>query len=502
MKKSILVKNTYLNFFGQVIPLVWGVICIPFIIKGIGQDRFGILALAWSIIFYFSLFDMGLGRATTKFVSEYLGKEEIEKLPSIIWTGLLFNILLGVLGGTILAIITPFLVTTILNIPPPLVAETYKTFLILAVSVPVLTSSLSLRGVLEGYQRFDLVNAVKAPASSMNFLIPALTIPLGFHLPEIVLCLLVTRLCAMFVYLILCFKVSPTLRKNFHIEKKNVRILFSFGLWISVSSVVGPIFVYLDRFLIGSFLTIEAVTFYTVPHEIVTKLWIFPKSLVIAIFPLFSSLGIKLAKEIGDIYAKALKYLLLIMGAVILILVLFAEELIQIWVGFEFVQRSTLTFQILAVGILINSLSRVSFTLLQGIGRPDIPAKFHLLELPIYLVAAWFLIGRFGITGAALAWTLRVGLDAVLLFGATWRLIPRTRSALTQKGMVRTLLSYCCLSILSIFALVYQTPLVIKIFIVIILLLIFYSIAWKYLLDSEEKTFLVASIGSLKRGLK
>jgi len=502
MKEKSLAWNTSLNFLGQAVPTVWGIICIPFIIKGLGPERFGILALAWSIIVYFSLFDLGLGQATTKFVSEYLGKKEKEKLPSIIWTALFFNVLLGLTGGIIFALTTPFLVTKVLNIPAHLLEESYKTFLILAASVPVLTSSLALRGVLEGYQRFDLVNAVKAPASSMNFLIPAFAIPLGFNLPEIVLFLLIARLCAMFIYLILCFKISPNLKKKFSFDKKLIRTIFTFGLWITVSNIVGPITVYLDRFLIGSLLTIEAVTFYTAPHEIVTKLWILPKSLVLTVFPVFSSLGIKLTKELGDIYAKALKYLLLIMGAMILVLVLFAEEILQIWVGFEFVQRSTLVFQILALGILLNSLARVPFTLYQGIGRPDIPAKFHLLELPIYIILAWFLIRKFGITGAALAWTIRVGLDTILLFVASWRRIPFTRPALTQKGMIGTIISYCCLSALSIPTLVFHPPLLIKIFIVIILLSVFYAVVWKYLLDSTEKTFISSTINSLKRGFK
>ena len=46
-------------------------------------------------------------------------------------------------------------------------------------------------------------------------------------------------------------------------------------------------------------------------------------------------------------------------------------------------------------------------------------AKLGLLELVIHLPVAWVLISRFGVTGAALAWTIRVTLDAALLFLAS-----------------------------------------------------------------------------------
>ena len=105
-----LARNTLLNFAGQIFPLIIGVVTIPFIIKGLGTERFGILSLIWVVIGYFSLFDMGLGRATTKFVSELLGKKEIGRLPTVVWTSLLFNTLLGIIGGVVLAAITSPLV--------------------------------------------------------------------------------------------------------------------------------------------------------------------------------------------------------------------------------------------------------------------------------------------------------------------------------------------------------------------------------------------------------
>jgi O-antigen/teichoic acid export membrane protein len=41
------------------------------------------------------------------------------------------------------------------------------------------------------------------------------------------------------------------------------------------------------------------------------------------------------------------------------------------------------------------------------------------MELIIHLPLAWLLIVHFGIVGAAVAWTIRVSIDACLLFWAT-----------------------------------------------------------------------------------
>jgi hypothetical protein len=46
-----------------------------------------------------------------------------------------------------------------------------------------------------------------------------------------------------------------------------------------------------------------------------------------------------------------------------------------------------------------------------------------MIELLIHLPIAWWLIHKFGVTGAAIAWTIRVTFDAGLLFTALSRLL-------------------------------------------------------------------------------
>ena len=68
-----MVKNALLNLLGAALPLLVGILTIPYVVRGLGMERFGILSLAWVILGYFALFDFGLGRATTKFVAEAVG---------------------------------------------------------------------------------------------------------------------------------------------------------------------------------------------------------------------------------------------------------------------------------------------------------------------------------------------------------------------------------------------------------------------------------------------
>ncbi len=436
ISSGLLARNTLLNFIGQAVPLLVGVVTIPFIVRGLGTERFGLLSLAWVILGYFSFFDLGLGWATTKFVAEALGKGEEDQIPSLVWTAVTAQAILGAIGAIVLAGITPLLVERILKIPLELLTEAKATFYFLALSVPVVLVSGSFRGVLEATQRFDLVNAVKIPVSALTFLLPLIGLWLGFSLPGIVALILLARVGALVVFAVINFRISPRLRKYsapFYFFSR----LISFGGWITVSSVINPILTYFDRFLIGSLVSMDAAAYYAAPHEAITRLQIIPSSLTATLFPAFSTLeGTKDRQKIAALFARSVKYILLVLGPVVITVLIFAEEILQLWLGQEFAKESTAVMQILGLGILVNSLAYVPSTFLSGTGRADIPAKLRLLEFPIYIAIAWLLVKQWKIQGAAGAWTLRVTLDAFLLFRAAFKIYRIAPRLLALNGTV------------------------------------------------------------------
>jgi len=497
IKGSALARNALLNFLGQGILVLIGIVTIPFIIRGLGVDRFGLLSLAWVVLGYFTAFDLGMGRATTKYIAEALGKGHDGQVPEFLWTAVTIQGIFGLGGALLLWAITPFLVTRVLNIPPELTAEARNTFYMLAPGIPVVLIFGSFSGALEALQRFNLVNAVRVPSSVLTFLLPLAGLGLGFGLPGIVALLLVARFIALLFLLAIDLRVLPQIRK-FSASFTIFYHLFAYGGWVTVSGIIGPILVYLDRVLIGSPLTIAAVSFYTAPYEAVTRLWIIPFSLTMTLFPAFSTLeGSGDRHRIGVLFGRSIKYTLLALGPITVLLVLFAKEALQIWLGGDFPLASSTVLQFLAVGVLINSLAQVSYALLQGVGRPDITAKFHLLELPIYIGIAWFSIRHWGIAGAGAAWTFRVTVDAILLFLATFRICRFPPGVLRAGGLK---LSILALSLLAGIAfgtkiLAEGFPLSIQIFLFAAILALFSRVLWKNLLDESDRGMIFKMIG-------
>lgn len=130
-------KNTVYNLLGYGIPLLVAVVLIPSLIKGLGEEKFGILSLCWIVIGYFSFLDFGIGRALTKIVAEKIGLNKTEEVPGLFWTSIFLMFAVSLVGIVTLIIFTPSLVNSISKISEELHEETINTFYVLAASVLV-----------------------------------------------------------------------------------------------------------------------------------------------------------------------------------------------------------------------------------------------------------------------------------------------------------------------------------------------------------------------------
>jgi O-antigen/teichoic acid export membrane protein len=297
-----------------------------------------------------------------------------------------------------------------------------------------------------------------------------------------------SRVIALAAHFFLCLRLCPALGRTLAFNRSLVRSLLGFGGWVTLSAAIVPILTYFDRFLIGSLLSVAAVGYYTPPYTISSRLTILPASLSATLLPGFSaSAGRGDGQWVKNALVRSLKCLILIVGPATLLLAFFARPVLTLWVGPKFAAEGSLVLQILAIGLLANSLTYVPFSLLQGVGRPDVTAKLQLVEFPLCIGLIWFLVARFGLPGAALAWTIRVCLEFLMLIvAACW--LTRTPARLLAGGdLLQGVLTLAALA--AGLAVLHASTQVLVTDACFTLLLIagFLLGAWRYVLDAEER---------------
>lgn len=410
-------KNAAWNMLGMGAPLLVAAVAIPYIVKHAGVEAFGVLTMVWALIGYFSLFDFGLGRALTQKIAVEISLGEYENIPDIAKSGLIFTAIAGAIGALILIFLSHSLAYQWLKISAGLQHEAFLALIVSGFGIPLTTLATGQRGILEAYEDFKNVNIARMLLGTANFGLPAASV---YFFSSSLVWMVVSLVCARLAN-VLAFSslVNARLKRGWWIRgawsTEKFKNLLSFGAWITVSNVISPLMVTADRFIISGIVGAAMVAYYSVPAEMMQRVLIVPAAIATALFPRFTALH-KVAPNEGEkIYKKSMLFLCAVMSAVCLVIVVLSREGLSLWLGKAFSDRAWVVVDILAIGIFFNGMAQLPFARVQAAGRVDVTAKFHVLELCLYVPVLVLLAEKYGLNGAAVAWSLRAAMDFLML---------------------------------------------------------------------------------------
>jgi O-antigen/teichoic acid export membrane protein len=204
------------------------------------------------------------------------------------------------------------------------------------------------------------------------------------------------------------------------------------------------------------------------------------------LFPAFSTNLANDRPRAIRLYHRGLRYMFVALFPVVLIGMALAPIGFRLWLGNDFAVHSASVFQWLAAAVFINCLANIPFAYLQALGRPDLTAKFHLAELPVYAVLLILMIHRYGILGAAIAWFVRIVIDSTLLFIAAHR-----RQAVLRAAEVNLCLA--AVALLGIAAAL-SSHLSLAATYAGVATVLFLAAAWRWALRPDERAFLLSRV--------
>lgn len=417
---SSLVRHTVYNAAGLVAPIVSAIVAIPILIHMLGADRFGILTLVWAIVNYFGIFDLGLGRALTLQLAILFSKGRDHEVNELVCTTLVALLALGLLAGGILLASTPLILVQVSGKVDQ--GEIVGTVAAMACALPFIVVTTGVRGALEAKSAFGILNAIRIPMGIVNFALPVAIAVLGAgRLDDISWSLAAARVFGLVLHAYFLVRLFPLLLTAGKVRWGWLKTLLANGGWMTVSNIAGPLMGYLDRFIVGFLISAASVAYYATPQELILKVYVIPGALTAVLFPAFAS------NQSGSrsLYQKSLWSMGAILAPGCAVGFFGAHQILSLWVSVSFADQSYRTMQILMLGVACGAMSAIPYTYLQAIGRSNLTAISHVIQLPAFLVGSYLLTSKWGIEGAATAWSARLAIDAIVLFVAAHLLPPR-----------------------------------------------------------------------------
>ncbi len=408
--------NTYYNLAGNLVPVAVSLITVPLYLHLIGDARYGIIAIVWMFLGYFGFFDLGLSRATANRIAQLHEAPAIER-ERVFWTALGLNASFGVIGGLVLYFVAGFMLAHFFTMPSELRGEVLSTMPWLAAMVPLATMSGVLTGAIEARERFLSLNIIQVAGTILLQTAPLVVANIhGPSLRWIIPAAILANATSAVALMILAAKVLP-IHGAVGFSRAQVKPLLVYGVWVTVTNLVGPILATFDRILVGFVLGASSLAYYTVGYNLANRATVLPGALMRSLFPRLSMQTDEY--ETKRLSGEAARVIITLMTPLIVLGICLMKPFLSLWISDGFAAKSAPVGEMILLGVWINSLAFVPYTQLQARGRPHLVATFHAIELVPFLLVLWIGLSTMGLIGAATAWSLRVVVDAALLFWAS-----------------------------------------------------------------------------------
>jgi len=405
------IRNFLYNNLGVLFPIISTLLSVPIFLELFGQDRYGVLIIFWLITGYLGIFDLGLGSAVTILLSRASASRAVIK-QKYIEAGILISFCIGLLSTVVLMLSINQTTVEVIGIPLELYSEFRYSIFLLLIIVPLSTMGSILCGAHAAKENFKIINLSNIMLTVFYQWMPIIACTI--YPPSISTIIFSATIAKIIQF---CFLLKGINNLSFQLWKirpnvREVKVLLGIGGWLSISKICAPLISAADRYVISGTLGVALVASYNLPYQIAEKIALFATTITTLIVPKLSKKEGAYKVRVSVISQYIMAWLSISSNFVGCLLI---YPFLNYWVGEHVQINFGIVPSFLILGFSMNILAYVPFTHMQTNGRGKVAALIHLLELPVYIVFSIVFTVKFGITGMAIIFVIRILVDTLLM---------------------------------------------------------------------------------------
>jgi O-antigen/teichoic acid export membrane protein len=385
----------------------WGITSLltllttPFFVQKLTVEGYGVYALLTGLVGYYGLLDLGLGQGIIQAVAESRARGDQESTYSAIDAALLVQVVTGLIGSGALVFLSDSILS-LLRVPPALLSDAKVGLYAAALGFFFTMLSGTMSSVVMGLERFDVSGAVNTTSSVLLTLVTVVVLYRGGGVGQVLIVTVWFAFAGCVAYFVAVRKLLRGWRFSLWVKPQGLRNLFSFSAYLFVSRLSSLFSTHLVRFIVSAILGPAAVTLYVVSWRLVNGFGGLLANASGVLFPYASALGAQKGPEaIRRVYGEASRLFASVSVPVYLVLAVFAEPILTLWVGPGLAQEAWPVLSLLSLSTLLGSLSTVPNLISMGLGYTKPIGLFSVASVAFYAVLLPVCTRQWGVEGTA-----------------------------------------------------------------------------------------------------
>lgn len=439
-----LARNSLYFAIKSAIALALMLLVMPYAIRVLGKEVYGIWALAGVVTSYAQLSDFGIAESVIKYAAEYRARRDGAAINRLINTVIVTHLLLALVVGWLLWLLLPFVASNILRIPLSLQEEAVLIFRLSVVVFFVNMVTGVFASLIIATQQMGYVTTVNIISACMGALGAIVFLSQGFGLRGLIMTNAGVALIAAILNVWFAYRLTPGLRINpvRWADKGMFKHILGYSWKTQTSNLAQLLIFQFDRILLSRYLGLEAVTYYEVGSNAAMYVRTFVMALFSPILPAASELQANEERQLlVGLYQRAFKFAVLIAVPLLFLVAGLAYPFVSLWMGAGF-ELSALTLQLLMPIYLVNILTGPGMFLLNGIGSPEVAMRAAVIAGITNLFFCLTLIKTVGYFGLIAGIGISLLIAAFYFFTSLHRSLPELGRGMYWVALLKPLL-YC-----------------------------------------------------------
>lgn len=406
--KGRFMSSAFWNLAGFLASTGIMLLTIPYIVRTLGLENYGIFGLINAFVAPVGLIGLGIAPSIIRGVASHRDGDfkSRETTLKYVQTGTAVSILIGTVGGVIIAMLGPWLFATIF--PKLLISRTVLVLCFAFVGVQWFSNQLcgTWSAAAIGLQEYRYTAIGQ---TTQNMLITGMGVSalwLGFGLVGYVLAVTLARTLMVGYWMCVTAKLlrmaSLFPKFEFEIAKSSIR----FGAWFSLAEIGKILGTEAQQYIAGLLLGPAAVGVFNITNRVMTTMYSVNGKILEVLFPHFSSQAHLPAEN-------RLKNLMLAVGGCSLIstatmgpLAAVAFPLLELWMNPKIALQGHRLLQLLCLGGLFISLSGPVYFFLLADGKSRVTASISLLVGSTMAGVSFLLTPYAGLAGIGMGFAI------------------------------------------------------------------------------------------------
>ena len=407
-------KGSFNLLWGLVASTVISAVGTIFVARLLAPSEYGIYTIALTAPNLISNFrDWGVNAAMIRYGAQYNSENQIAKVKSILFSGLIFETVLGLALSVLSFLLSDFMATSVFQRPSLAPLIQIASFIILAGAL-----LNTVQSAFTGIEKMEL-NSITLICQSIikTILIPTLVV-LGLGAFGAVIGYTIAFLIAGLIGILLMWIVYRSLPKQTAAKLEiaaNIKTMFKYGLPLSIASILSGFLTQFYSFLIAIYATDVMIGNYSVANSFVVLITFFATPITTMLFPAFSKLDPQNDQEtLKNVYQFSVKYAALLVVPAAAVVMVLSQPAVSTLFGDKY-GFTPLFLSLLAITYLYSAFGNLSVgNLINGQGQTKFNLKLTLLTAAIGFPLGFILTSQFGVIGLIIA-TLTAGLPSLII---------------------------------------------------------------------------------------